>query len=428
MSKPDGCKRADEIDTAIIAESARWGDYRRDVHRFTSAGPFYLYDRQFWLNEQSFLLNTYFPNRTATFITQLKDAGMFPNINAPQVFINDSPLTSDLVKEGDMLTMSFLGGTVYYTIDGNDPEILGEPSNTAAVYTTPIIISNYTHLKIRRFYRDEWSPLIDIAVSISSDFQQLKITEINYHPLVSDSLNGKDFEFIELKNTGNEIDIGGVQFTSGILYTFPQSTVVDSGSFIVLASNKESFTSRYSFSPFDEYGGALDNSGEELVILSPQSDTLISVRYDDEFPWPTAADGGGYSLVSKEANPTGDPNDPSYWGISSKINGSPGSDDLTTDIESNTDESLPSEYKLYQNYPNPFNPITQIKYSIPKISHITLKVYNLLGQEVATLFDGARQTGNYTATFNGRELSSGIYFYRMNTDNFVETKKSLLLK
>ena len=256
-------KRADEIDTAIVAESARWGDYRRDVHQYAS-GPYYLYDRQFWLDEQSFLVDNYFPYRTATFIEQLKDEGMFPTITVPKVLINGNPLINDVVDGGDTLTMSFLGGTVYYTTDGNDPEISGEPSGTASVYDSPIVLSTSTRFKIRRFYRDEWSTLLDISISVSIDFQYLKITEINYHPLVPDSLDGKDFEFIELKNTGSAIDIGGVQFTNGISYTFPQNTIVDSGSFVVLASNKESFTSRYGFSPFDEYSGALDNSGEEV--------------------------------------------------------------------------------------------------------------------------------------------------------------------
>jgi hypothetical protein len=97
---------------------------------------------------------------------------------------------------------------------------------------------------------------------------------------------------------------------------------------------------------------------------------------------------------------------------------------------------IPNEYALFQNFPNPFNPFTQIKYSIPKSSYVSLKIYNLLGKEVATLFDGVQQTGNYIATFNGTGLSSGVYLFRLHasqTDggqakNFVETKKLILLK
>lgn len=88
---------------------------------------------------------------------------------------------------------------------------------------------------------------------------------------------------------------------------------------------------------------------------------------------------------------------------------------------------IPPRFILDQNYPNPFNPTTQIKYSIPKLSHVSLRVYNLLGQEVLTLFQGVRLAGNYVATFDGTGLASGVYFYRLQSGNFVETKELLLL-
>ena len=91
-------------------------------------------------------------------------------------------------------------------------------------------------------------------------------------------------------------------------------------------------------------------------------------------------------------------------------------------------EGIPTEYKLFQNYPNPFNPTTQIKYSVPRNSFVSLKVYSLIGQEVATIFEGVRQTGNYTALFNGNSLSSGVYFYQLKGNNFIESKKFVLLK
>lgn len=94
----------------------------------------------------------------------------------------------------------------------------------------------------------------------------------------------------------------------------------------------------------------------------------------------------------------------------------------------NGEETNPKHYSLFQNYPNPFNPVTVIGYQLPVTSTISLKVYNLLGQEVATLFEGIRQPGNYEATFDGSELTSGIYFYRLMLGNYEETKKLILLK
>jgi GH35 family endo-1,4-beta-xylanase len=89
---------------------------------------------------------------------------------------------------------------------------------------------------------------------------------------------------------------------------------------------------------------------------------------------------------------------------------------------------LPTQFQLAQNFPNPFNPTSEIQYSVPRSGHLTLKVYNILGKEVMTLFDGVRQPGNYAATFNGTGLASGVYFYRLQAGYFTETKKLLLVK
>ena len=88
----------------------------------------------------------------------------------------------------------------------------------------------------------------------------------------------------------------------------------------------------------------------------------------------------------------------------------------------------PKTFTLSQNFPNPFNPTTQIKYSTPQSGYVSLKVFNLLGVEVATLFDGVRQPGNYVARFDGSGLPSGGYLYRLQAYNFIGTKKFILLK
>ncbi len=91
-------------------------------------------------------------------------------------------------------------------------------------------------------------------------------------------------------------------------------------------------------------------------------------------------------------------------------------------------ELPPSTFTLRQNYPNPFNPSTVIGYQLPVNSVVTLKVFDLLGREVATLVDEGKPAGNYTVQFSGKHLASGVYFYRMQADNFIETKKLLLQK
>ena len=90
--------------------------------------------------------------------------------------------------------------------------------------------------------------------------------------------------------------------------------------------------------------------------------------------------------------------------------------------------SVPVAYKLEQNYPNPFNPSTTINYSVPKEGIVTLKIFNILGQEVKTLVNENKISGNYNVRFNASELSSGVYFYSLRSGNYYQVKKMLLLK
>jgi len=92
----------------------------------------------------------------------------------------------------------------------------------------------------------------------------------------------------------------------------------------------------------------------------------------------------------------------------------------------------PEESALFQNYPNPFNPSTRIQYSLEKAAQVSLKVYNVLGDEVATLVNGRQEAGSYTVSFNTNKgklnLSSGVYFYRLEAGSFVSMKKLILMK
>lgn len=101
--------------------------------------------------------------------------------------------------------------------------------------------------------------------------------------------------------------------------------------------------------------------------------------------------------------------------------------DFTVSVESNKIE-LPTTFILSQNYPNPFNPITKINYSIPQTSFVTLKVYDILGNEIKTLVNEENSIGNYEIEFNGSNLASGVYFYRIVTKDFVKTMKMLTIK
>ncbi len=92
------------------------------------------------------------------------------------------------------------------------------------------------------------------------------------------------------------------------------------------------------------------------------------------------------------------------------------------------DDVIPQSFRLFQNYPNPFNPTTKISFELQSTQEVELVVYNLMGQNVATLVDGIRTPGNYTVSFDGKDLSSGIYFYRLTTENFTAARKMTLIK
>jgi photosystem II stability/assembly factor-like uncharacterized protein len=90
--------------------------------------------------------------------------------------------------------------------------------------------------------------------------------------------------------------------------------------------------------------------------------------------------------------------------------------------------SIPHAIKLEQNYPNPFNPVTSIKFDIPRSTHVTITIYDILGRVVVNLIDSQMKPGFYKADWNANDFSSGVYFYRLITDDFTETKKMLLVK
>ena len=100
--------------------------------------------------------------------------------------------------------------------------------------------------------------------------------------------------------------------------------------------------------------------------------------------------------------------------------------DMAAEVK--TEEIFPKDFMLYQNYPNPFNPFTTIQYSIPNTSNVTLKVYDILGNEIAILVNEEKPTGFYELTWNAENLPSGIYFYQLRAGDIVETKKMIILK
>ena len=107
-------------------------------------------------------------------------------------------------------------------------------------------------------------------------------------------------------------------------------------------------------------------------------------------------------------------------------------DDLQVDAVINSTpavtKEIPSRFVLYQNYPNPFNPSTTLAFSVPEKSFVSLTVYDLLGREVASVLNSQVNAGRHSVPFDGRKLSSGIYFYKLQSGQFTTIKKMILLK
>jgi len=101
---------------------------------------------------------------------------------------------------------------------------------------------------------------------------------------------------------------------------------------------------------------------------------------------------------------------------------------VVTGVKISAANTVPEQFSLSQNYPNPFNPTTTVRYSIPVSGHVTLKVYNVIGQEVATLVNTVQKAASYTVAFDASKLASGVYFYRLSAGNFTQVKKMLMLK
>jgi hypothetical protein len=159
---------------------------------------------------------------------------------------------------------------------------------------------------------------------------------------------------------------------------------------------------------YSEYnGGWVNNTGALFVVTSTDVDTLI---YGLNFPAGMAFNASGELFISNKVS-----------GKITKVTGIP------VGVE-NEIKSFPKEYNVSQNYPNPFNPTTKIKFQIVEQGNVSLKVFDILGKEVATLVNEELSAGTYEATFDASGLTSGIYFYRLEAGSFVETRKMIYLK
>ena len=416
-------ERAGEINEAMIAESARWGDARRG-----SSYPFTRDDN--WAPEVEKIRNEFFPYRTNILIEQLKEGGLYSELDAPLVSL-DGITIEDLALMVDgpssiLIENPNSSSTIYYTRDGSDPRIAGGNISPTAISgglsQVEVDFSGSGTLKTRIHFGGDWSALKEVRlISTNEDYSGLVVTELHYHPddliIQEDTIAGKDMEFIEFKNIGSDpIALGGLILDSAVYYEFPEDEILEPGHFHVVASKPSKFYLRYGMLASGNFSKNFANGGEELLLEDRDGNEIIRFTYSDAPPWPGEPDGEGNSLVSAEPNPTGNPNDASYWTKSYHIGGSPFANEPFPD----SNESGRLNNEDIRVFPNPTSDLLNIELQGESADHpATIKLYGINGM----LIYQEDISGSSTLQLSGLNLSTGVYLLRVQTENQVHTRK-----
>jgi hypothetical protein len=291
------------IDRAVVAESARWGDFQRPSLPFRREVE--------WIKTNIWECSVYFPSNHFVAMKRFRDANLYPTNVAPTFSQHGG-----LVTNGWPLVISNPNntGTIYFSTDGSDPRLRGGlVSPSAQIYSAPRALSSRALVKARVRTGTVWSALTEAQFYVPQDYSALQLTELHYNPPAYGGTDGEHFEFLELQNRGSvTLDLGGLTFSEGLTYTFPSGTELAPNAFCILVNSASNFARLWpSVSVQGEYRGKLDNGGESLALSHPLGFTVFSITYDDMLAWPTPADGPGASL--QRINAAINPNDPSGW-------------------------------------------------------------------------------------------------------------------
>ena len=208
-------------------------------------------------------------------------------------------------------------------------------------------------------------------------------------------------------------------------------------------TNQYGIHSRYESNMIDRFSGQILYDGDTLIYIENLSDYVFNMIYDNYVYKDSVLKADSIATVI-----AGNTNDDTYYNMLWELTKSftirlfksasykltcliytawiNSGNSVTGGIDNNRSQA--TEYKLLQNYPNPFNPSTTIRYSIPTTSLISLKVYDILGRELATLVNEEKPAGTYKLTWNAANIPSGIYFYKLQAGNYIQTKKMILMK
>ncbi len=420
-------KRIDEVNLAIIAESARWGDAK-------TVGSFPYNKNEHWLPEINKIRNNFIPLRTNIVKGQLKEARLYPTTYAPvfigpdgEILQQDLPLTSPITLD---IKNPNTSGTIYYTLNGKDPRKTGGGISAEALFSTRDIklpVNASSQITARIYSDGLWSALKQVNfIKHQEDYSNIKVTELHYHPPDfvegANIIDGKDLEFIEFKNTSrNAINLTGLALDSAVRYSFPLNKLLPPGQFYVIVSKPSKFYDFYGMVASGNYQGNFSNAGEEVLLKDASGNKIINFTYDDSSPWPDLADGGGYSLSSSEINPSGNPAAPSYWTISVIKGGTPFADNIVAD---------PYQHGSYPEgtltaYPNPTTGLITVRMITDEdIDIIELIISDITGKRVKSVTIG----NPGMIDLAGLGLPAGIYFLRANSPESSKGLRIIFLR
>jgi hypothetical protein len=338
--------RVDQIEAAMIGESARWGDAREgEVVNVPPTTTIPLLTVNHWRTYTDAVHNNYIPQSHPQTITRFTADGLFPGVGAPQF----SQFGGE-VPDGFNLTMSTTSGgaTIWYTTNGQDPRLLGGAVNSgsATAYSGGVTIEGNTTIKARTLVGSTWSALTEATFVVTPEGGGIVISEINYHPYDVTAAEAAaipdvaedDFEFIEIRNTHptETINLMNMSLAGGLAFTFG-SVSLGPGQYALVVENVAAFTARYGagHNILGTWDGGLGNSGDTVELRDALGGLMMAVAYTDAAPWSLAADGDGPSL--ELLDPMGDTSAAANWRASFYAGGTPGSERETLSGDYNRD-------------------------------------------------------------------------------------------
>lgn len=326
-----------------------------------------------------------------------------------------SALESDGTRLFAGSIFSFSGVTLHYSDDNGET---WNNTNVSVSQVSEIRVINqnlmYAYSNFQKFFKstdrgETWTEVTDFPFSTTYSIYKSSFGRLFISGYYSDDdgqswqessfLNGAAIRSYAESTDGIWAGAGKLHFSPDNGESWIEKDPYLTASLIVSGNNV--FQGKYGFAYSTDNGESFTDYNEGIANI----DRVLSMLYDGEFII-IGLDGPGiYKIAVSELG-------------------------ITTSVEQT--EELAYNYELSQNYPNPFNPSTTIRFSIPESGFVSLKVYDMLGKEVASLVNEELPTGTYNAVFDATStsmnLSSGIYFYRLEANNFVQTKKLTLIK